>query len=176
VHYVGNQPQKARDHFYGLREAKPDLVGCAVYDRLDIQLAVDVNLREQMWRRRELENYLCQRETLLVFAETRGREQHGDLFANAWRESMSKSIDEIQAALKALRKPDPWSGDVKASDDFLRPLFAKFYESLGLADLMRKTDYHTLAPFVPVNAIDAEITEKLNIIVEVEKLARPGRD
>jgi ABC-type taurine transport system ATPase subunit len=176
VHYVGNQPQKARDHFYGLREAKPDLVGCAIYDRLDSQLAVDINLREQMWRRRELENYLCQPETLLAFAETRGREQHGDLFANAWRESMSKSIDEIHAALKALGKPDPWGGDVKASDDFLQPLFKKFYESLGLVDLMRKTDYHTLAPFVPVNAINAEITEKLNIIVEVEKLARPRRD
>lgn len=36
VHYVQtNLPQKARDHFYGLQEAKNDLVGLAVFDRLD---------------------------------------------------------------------------------------------------------------------------------------------
>ena len=35
VHYVANQPRKAQDHFYGVREAKPDLVGIAIYDRLD---------------------------------------------------------------------------------------------------------------------------------------------
>ncbi len=31
VHYVQNQPQKARDHFYGLQEAKKDLVGVALF-------------------------------------------------------------------------------------------------------------------------------------------------
>jgi hypothetical protein len=31
--------------------------------------------------------------------------------------------------------------DIKASDDFLDPLFRKFYEKLGLLNLMRKTDY-----------------------------------
>ena len=35
VHYVAtNLPQKARDHFYGLREGKQDLVGVAIFDRL----------------------------------------------------------------------------------------------------------------------------------------------
>ena len=32
VHYVGNQPSKARDHFDGLREAKDDLLGVAIFD------------------------------------------------------------------------------------------------------------------------------------------------
>ena len=176
VRYVGNQPKQARDHFYGLREAKPDLVGCAIYDRLDTQLVGDSPLRERMWLRRELENYLCQPETLLAFAAARGRELGSDLFAAAWRTSMAKAIDEIQSALKALGRPDPWGAEVKASDDFLQPLFKKFYESLDLPDLMRKTDYHTLAPFVPVHAIDAEITTKLDLIAEVEGLARPRRD
>ena len=30
VHYVGNQPLTARNHFHGLREAKPDLVGIGI--------------------------------------------------------------------------------------------------------------------------------------------------
>jgi hypothetical protein len=176
VHYVGNQPSKARDHFYGLREAKPDLIGCAIYDRIATRLSEDPSLREEMWTRRELENYLCQRETLLAFAEAQGREQHGNLLGAAWSASMQDAIDAIEAAFKALGKPDPWGGDVKASDDFLEPLFAKFYESLKLPNLMRKTDFHTLAPFVPVDAIDAEIASKLDLIVEVERLARPRRD
>jgi hypothetical protein len=38
VHYVMNQPNLAHQHFYGLREANPKLVGFALYDRLDISL------------------------------------------------------------------------------------------------------------------------------------------
>ncbi|MYA57361.1 AAA family ATPase [Candidatus Poribacteria bacterium] len=38
IHYVGNQPEKAREHFYGLREAKPDLVGFCLFDRIDGEL------------------------------------------------------------------------------------------------------------------------------------------
>ena len=35
VRYVGNQPTMAQQHFYGLREAKRDLNGISVYDRLE---------------------------------------------------------------------------------------------------------------------------------------------
>ena len=38
VYYVGNQPRKAREHFYGLREAKPDLVGFCLFDRIPDEL------------------------------------------------------------------------------------------------------------------------------------------
>jgi hypothetical protein len=38
VHYVANQPRKAQEHFYALREARPDLAGIAIYDRLTIAL------------------------------------------------------------------------------------------------------------------------------------------
>lgn len=34
-------------------------------------------------------------------------------------------------------------------------------------NLMRKTDYHTLAPYVPRESIDPEIAEVLDSIVEV---------
>lgn len=176
VHYVGNQPRKAQDHFYGLREAKNDLVGVAIYDRLDLQPPADAQLRHLMWEGRELENYLCQRDTLLAFAEACGREQHGELFGASWRGVMEESIKGIEGALVALSKPSPWGPDIKASDDFLNPLFKTFYERLGLPNLMRKTDYHTLAPYVPETAIGAEVREKLDLIRQTAQQAKPRND
>lgn len=174
VHYVGNQPRKALEHFHALREAKRDLVGIAIYDRLEANLPDDPSLTQRMWRRRELENYLCQRETLLAFAEDQGRKQHGELFGATWRSKMEEAIEQIESALKTLDK-DPWSADIKASDDFLSPLFRQFYESLGLPNLMRKTDYHALAAFVPADRMDPEIREALDAIVATARAAKPRR-
>jgi hypothetical protein len=174
--YVANQPRKAQYHFYGLREAKPDLLGLAIYDRLEAQPPADPNLRQTEWRRKELENYLCQRDALLAFAEAQGREQQGELFGVNWRGIMEQAIDEIESALRALGKPSPWGADLKASDDFLDPLFKKFYEKLNLPNLMGKTGYHTIAPFVPAANIDAEVREKLDAIAEAASLAKPRRD
>ncbi len=176
VHYVGNRPSKARDHFYGLREAKADLAGVALYDRLEPAPAGDSQLRQLMWRRREIENYLCTRETLLAFAFAKGREQQGELFGVSWQAAMEESLAEIQGALGALGKPSAWGPDIKASDEFLDPLFKTFYRKLGLPNLMHKTDYHTLAPFVPAAALDTEIGEKLDVIVATAAQARPRRE
>jgi len=174
VHYVANQPRKAEDHFHALREAKPDLVGIAIYDRLEPSPPDDPWLEQRMWQRRELENYLCQRETLLAFAEDQGRRQNGALFGMAWRTAMEEAIREVESALRTLGK-DPWSKDIKASDDFLDPLFKKFYERLGLPNLMNKTDYHMLAAFVQSQDIDPEISAVLDDIVAVANKAKPRR-
>ena len=171
VHDVANQPGQARHHYYGLRAAVPALLGIALYDRLEIDLQRDPALLQRMWKRREIENYLCQRETLLAWAAAQGERQGGEIFAHGWRDAMATSIDEVAAALATLGKPDPWSSDVKASDDFLQPLFRKFYDRLGLPNVMRKTDYHTLAPYVSAAAIDAEVGEVLD---EIDRLSRRG--
>jgi hypothetical protein len=174
VHYVANQPSQVRHHFHGLREAKADLVAVALFDRLDVDLLPDhPNLKQHMWRRREIESYLCQRTTLIQYAEDRGREQQGDLFAASWRAAMEEAIEQISAALRALGKADPWGPDLKVSDEFLAPLFDRFYKELGLPNLMRKTDYHMLAPFVEIDAIDPEIREKLDLIVAIAGQAKP---
>jgi ABC-type taurine transport system ATPase subunit len=176
VHYVANQPSQARHHFYGLREAKNDLVALAIFDRIEIAVQpADPTFKHLVWQRREIENYLCQRATLLAFAEARGREQQGDLFAASWRSAMEEAITEITAALAALGKPDPWNGDIKASDEFLDPLFKKFYEKLSLPNLMRKTDYHTLAPFVAEDDLAAEVRQTLDEIAAVAATAHPRR-
>lgn len=172
VHYVGNQPAPARHHFYGLREASQGLLGLALYDRLDVELRPDPNLSQVVWQRREIENYLCQRPTLIRYAESQGMDLQGDLFAALWRKAMEESIDEIASALAALGKPDPWSPDLKASDEFLNPLFRAFYGKLQLPNVMSKTDFHTLAPFVSVEDIDGEVRATLDAIANVAELAR----
>jgi energy-coupling factor transporter ATP-binding protein EcfA2 len=175
VHYVANQPTQARHHFYGLREAKPDLLGVAVFDRLE-SLPPDPNLSQEMWRRREIENYLCHPSTLLAFAQAEGFRRAGELFAQPWRSAMAEAIDEIASALRALGKPEPGSSDLKASDDFLDPLFKRFYEKHGLPNLMRKSDYDALARCVASEDIDPEVREKLDRIAETAARARtvPG--
>jgi predicted ATPase len=176
VYYVGNQPAKAKDHFFGLREAKPDLVGVAIFDSIAQELDVHGPLFEVMWHRREIENYLCYPETLLAYAEHIEGEP-GPLFVEPLRDrqraAMQGAMDEVSAALRVLGRPDPFGPDVKASDDFLTPVFQSYFQKLGLRNLMQKTDYNVLTKFVPKERIDPEITAKLDLIAKVAGLARP---
>jgi len=175
VKYVEtNLPQKAREHFFGLKEAKNDLVGIAVFDRLEKELQTENSLTEMMWRRREVENYFCSEEVLVAYA---AHELPDDLFGHAEREqreqAMREAIAEVTEALKTLNKPDPWSPDIKATDEFLAPLFKKFFEKRGLPLQLRKSDYHILAGLVPKAKLDAEIMEKLDAIVATAQQAKP---
>ena len=175
VHYVATSlPQRARDHFFGLREAKPDLVGVALFDRLDKELQSASPLIEMMWQRKEIENYLCREDVLVAYARA---DQPTDLFGHAEarrrEQVMQEAIAEVSAALQTLGKPDPWSPEIKASDDFLDPLFRQYFEKLALPNLMRKTDYYVLARLVPRNQIDQEVVEKLDAIVAVASQAKP---
>jgi energy-coupling factor transporter ATP-binding protein EcfA2 len=47
VHYVLNQPTQVQHHFFGIREAKPDLVGAAIFDRLERQLPLNFPVRRK---------------------------------------------------------------------------------------------------------------------------------
>jgi hypothetical protein len=86
---------------------------------------------------------------------------------------MRESIREVSRALETLAKPNPWSPDIKASDDFLDPLFADFSKRLSLPLVLRKSEYCELVKFLPKDKVDAEITLKLNEILEVAKKASP---
>jgi hypothetical protein len=173
VHYVENQPRKAQDHFYGLREARPDLRGYALFDRLTQSFEHRPHLEQKEWLRREIENYLCYRETLLAWAQEEGAlNGGGPLFGVTWRQQMEDSIAEVERALTVLGK-SPWSPDTKVSDEFLSPLFDHFFKRLNLPNLMRKTDYHTLARHVPKEMIDPEVIGVLDKILAVCLQARP---
>lgn len=176
VHYVGtNLPQRAREHFYGLREAKQDLAGVALFDRLDKELQKESPLVEMMWSLREIENYFCTEHVLLAYAR---HEIPDDLFGSgekAEREAaMRECIREVAGALQTLGKPDPWSPDIKASDEFLDPVLRKYFARLKLPLLLRKADYCRLAALLPRDSISGEVSEKLDAIARVAAQAKPA--
>jgi ABC-type taurine transport system ATPase subunit len=174
VRYVGNVPSNAREPFFGLRHYKPDLVGVALFDRDPVeQLQTGSPLMELAWRRREIENYLCMPETLLAYARS-GVSDESDA---ARREGvMQQVINDTNNAFQLLGQPDLWSPDRNVSVEGLPAVFDNFYKRLGLPNLMLKTNFHTLVPFIPKEKIDPEVAEKLDAIVQVARQAKPYDD
>lgn len=184
VKYVGNQLTAVQNHYHGLREALPTLGGVALFDRLESE-PLDISPVERLiWKCREIENYICSRATLEKYASASASASEdaasGPLFAAAEvekrQDAMSQALEEVESALKTLGKGSPWSADIKASDDFLVPLFESYFGKLGLPNLMAKKNFYELAEHVPDSEIDPEIKEKLDVIVQVAESATPAGD
>ncbi len=178
VIYVGtNTPNDARTHFNGLREAKPDLVGFALFDRLDKELHTGSQLAERMWSRREIESYLVTPASLRAFVQQGMRKN--DLIEDAERsrriEVMDTCIDELTKALSIAKRPDPWGPDIKVTDEFLDPLFSNYFQRLGTPQQVFKRDYHGLADAIPLNELSTEIGSVLDSIAEAAGRARPAQ-
>ena len=179
VVYIGNQPGKAREHFYGLHEAKSDMVGFCLFDRISDELHIHPDLIEHAWNQREIENYIVSSKQVLIdWAHDAAKKQsNGPLFdviwVPEWKSTMENTIEKIENALVELRKGSPWSSDIKISDDFLDPLFGSFFEKLELPNLMQKTNYHTLVRYVKSDQIDPEVVDVLDAILGVANKAKP---
>jgi predicted regulator of amino acid metabolism with ACT domain len=99
--------------------------------------------------------------------------QHGSqVIAASHSEIMRTRVAEVTDALATLGRPSPWSDDIKASDEFLNPVFERFFKKLGLPNLLRKTDYHVLAGLVPKDKLAPEVVAKLDTILNVAKKAK----
>lgn len=170
-----NQPQDSRNHYQGLREAKPDLVAFALFDRLDKELQTGSQLAERMWSRREIENYLVTPESLRAFVQM--GLSSDDLIEAAERKNrlvlLETCVGELVNALQLTNKPDPWGPDIKVTDDFLDPLFKLFYERLGTPQRVFKRDYHGLADAIPVGEIPPEVSAVLDDILAIANKAKP---
>ena len=178
VSYVENQPGKAQTHYYGLREALPDLSGVAIFDRLETPARGGDGLEIISWRRREIENYLCSQATLEAYAlASTPADTAGPLFAASEADrrliTMREAIAEVESALQTIGKGSPWNADTKVSDDFLTPLFRAYFAKLDLPNLMNKKDFYELAQYVPSEEIDPEIPEVLDAISRVAESATP---
>ncbi len=175
VYYVGNQPGKARDHFYGLREAKPDLVGFCLYDRIPDELQKRPELMEYAWQKREIENYIVSSKQVLIdWLQAKAEERtEGPLFSMNSVSIMEKKIEEIEKARETLGQESPWSPDIKVTDEFLDRLFETVFDELKIPNLMQKTNYHTLVQYVSSDHIDPEVTKVLDSILEVANKAIP---
>ena len=172
VHYVGNNPAAARSHYHGLKEALPDLKAAALFDRLDSGDLHDDLVRLLSWKRREIENYLCSQQTLEAYVQASVDEDFRSqpLFTASELDrrlsAMREAIGEVRTAMETLGRGSPWSEDAKVSDDFLTPLFQRYFQKLGLPNLMNKKDFYELADHVPEDELDPEITEKLDAIAQ----------
>jgi hypothetical protein len=181
VHYIENLPHKARDHFRGLREAKPDLVGFTLCDRIQNPLQPTPELQEYAWKRREIENYLCQPETLRAYAAASGRETAaGPVFeaseSNKRVAAMEECINDFVPPAAMRDRSDRWWMDTKASDEFLDRVFESFLQRLELPrSLMTKSDYHILARHVPRDHIAPEVGTVLDGMFRQAQLARPRK-
>jgi hypothetical protein len=152
-------------------------VGIALFDRLDREPPENLGVEVLQWKRREIENYLCQEEVLVAYARY---DQPDDLFglaeANRREQIMRDTIQRLAEALHTLKGVSPWSPEIKATDEFLDRLFAQFFEALGLPHLLRKSDYHVLARLMSKEQIDPEVVDKLDRIVATANRARPKQD
>ena len=164
VQYVGNQPMQARRHFWGLREACPDLLGYALFDRLNLPDEGSHILAEHSWRRTEIENYFCTPEVL-----TRWSQAEFPLFQSF----MAESVTEVETALRLLERDSPWEGNLKVSDEFLPPLFREYYGKAGTVVGMPKSDYHFLIEHIEPDEIDPEVIGVLDAILDVANKAKP---
>ena len=160
VHYVGNQPMQARQHFWGLREACPYVKGYALFDRLDRGLPGDAyaDLVEHAWIKREIENYFCTPDVPVRWSAS-----EYPLF----RDFMRELVDEIEAVLLRANLGSPWDGDMKVSERFFDLLFRDFAEKSGLAVRFAKSDYHFLVNYIEPQEIDPEVISVLDTIAEV---------
>ena len=163
VQYVGNQPQRAKAHFHGLRFAQPEMRGFALFDRLDGGLQESPPLRAHMWIRREIENYLTSRAALLDWAAS----QDEPLFAEPWISAMERAIEAVDRSLKTLGRTGIGDPDEKASEGILPPIFKLVFDELDRRNEMAKRSFHRLASFLPIGEIDPEIISVLDAIAEV---------
>ena len=181
VRYVGNDPRAANRHFSGLREAKPDLVGFALFDRLDRGPSTPPDgLVEHQWSRREIENYLVPARSLQRWARSTGsaRAGPGPLLEKSegdhWDALMEGALaDHVPpAALRDTASSDYWN-DTKMSDALLKPVLEAFSSELRVPPVLRKGDYHQLVSFLEPDEVDPEVLEVLDGIVAQAELAVP---
>ena len=177
VHYVGNQPIAANNHYYGLKEALPNLKAAALFDRLEHPFQDFGQVELLTWARREIENYFCSQSTLESFARKSAESDFADqpIFVPTESErrlsAMRLAIEQVQGAMETLGKGSCWSPDAKVSDDFLSPLFQIYFRELGTPNLMNKRNFYELAEHVSNEEVDTEIIEKLDAIVRVARKA-----
>jgi ABC-type taurine transport system ATPase subunit len=178
-HYVGNQISKAQSHYWGLRDAKPDLEGIAILDRDDRPTSARDGFEVFYWPRREIENYLCQPEVLEAYAGSLATSlSAGPLLdfvdRSRYRDAMRQAIEDYVPPRALRDRADSWWNDTKASTDFLDRVFPAFLQAIGLpAGLMTKTNYHELARFVPPAMISDDIRTALDMIAAVAARAHP---
>ncbi|MDR3198421.1 MAG: AAA family ATPase [Planctomycetaceae bacterium] len=175
-HFIGNNsPKNAEKHFYALKEAKKNLHGYALFDRIEnTKIKSQNGLTEYSLKRRELENYFCNENILIRWARcymssdvTEPLLKHDEQAEQDVRENIMKECitEYTKLLIEYQRKADSlWSPKLKASDDVLNPLLSKFFERLGHNSQVQKARFYELISFMLPEEVDKEIAKVLNDI------------
>jgi ABC-type lipoprotein export system ATPase subunit len=166
VKYIANQPNKASEHFFGLKEGIPSLMGFALFDHLGRELPPSFKLDNHQWRKNEIENYIVNKDVLLRFVRGEPRD---DLIERALsqerEEAFMKALADLEAALATLGKPSVYSDNVKASTEVLEPLFKNYARIRGVQNSLSKSDFFEIAASMKPDEIDGEVVTVLDALV-----------
>lgn len=177
-----------REHFGGLRDLLPQLKGLAILDNdgKGRQSVVEGALTLSYWRRYEAENYFVTPNVLRAYALTHYADM--ELFGNFQTE-----IDEVLDAIVLeyvfesndadfqVWKQSPVSAarlvwDTKTERLKLSSFAEEFFRRLGVRlaapMLLRKGELHRLVATVETTSIPSEVTDKLNLLLELFQAAR----
>jgi predicted ATPase len=175
VHYLNtNVPSDACRHFAAVKEANPQLLGVALFDRLEKNIQGEMpRLVQMQWSRREIANYICSESVLIRYAK--GADQPEDLISGVEGESrliaMQETLEKMDQAAKIVGMP-LWSGDAKASEEVLPRIFTLYRSKINDIRIPSKKDYFTLVDYQMPGEIDQEVVEKLDLIAKQAALAR----
>lgn len=159
-----NDPAVSRNHFSGLKAAKPDLAGVAIYDNIDNPLNEMPGLKEAKWKKNEIENYFYSQKVLLSWARGRvSQDLFGPTEANQRENAMRKALDDVlPGAAKRDEKDEYWS-KTKASEEIEKVLRA-YYKYMKHPGDSSKKNYIELIEYIETEEIDSEVKEKLDFI------------
>ena len=181
VHYVGNRTDAVQRHFYGLREAKDNLIGFALFDRLEGQLPQSTSaLVFKMWTRREIENYLLPARSLLRYVESLAADRFapGQLFSGTqreqWDDTMRRILEDRVPPAALRNDDDPFWVNTKISDEFLDPVIDAFCSEVGVRNFMHKSDYHRLVSHLDPDEVCAEVISVLDAVAAQHARAMPA--
>jgi hypothetical protein len=159
-----NDPAQARNHFSGLRDAKNDLIGVALYDNINNPLNVMEGLVEASWKKNEIENYFFSQSVLLSWA--RGiisNDLFGPSEADQREEAMRKALDDVLPGAAKRHDNDPYWAEVKASAEIQKILKA-YYKYLEYPGDSSKARFVDILSYLRIENINAEVIEKLDFI------------
>lgn len=76
--------------------------------------------------------------------------------------------------MSGLAAEEPELQHEKVSDDFLPPIFKRYFEQIGGDNRLNKSDFYVLADFIEPHEFDPEIVEALDLIVSESRRASPA--
>ena len=178
--------QKARDHFFALRNILPKLRGMEIIDNDNRGLLESSagGFRRLPWKRYELENYLVTPDLLMAWVHADGI----DLFADQRQAILDgllleQIFDHNQADFENYSKANSstqntiWRAQTqtKKLSLFAEEFFRCCAAATGTAIALRKGDFYQLISRQPLASIDPEISEKLDAILGLLTLTTPDQ-